>query len=607
MGEITPKIDPQQVLTDVTTELAKSAAASFWVKVKKFFKDLDAEDQIRYGEAYEEYLVNTRSKNSKVKTLIYRRMPKDLYSFYECIAVKYDGEKIDTSDINNLLNRARKTILTGTGGIGKSMLLRYLFLNTIDSTEYIPVLIELRSMNSMENKEIKLFDCIYTVLMNNGFYLEKEYFEKSMQEGGYVIFLDGFDELNREKSVIAAREIKNISDRYNKNHYILSSRPMDEFIGWNDFCEMSVCPLTKKQAISLIQKIEFDEIVKTRFLKALDEYLFDEYRSFASNPLLLTIMLMTFSNHASIPEKLNDFYEAAFTTLYNTHDATKDCYTRDIRTGLGCEDFKMVFAYLCFKSYFKNEFEFSEYKLRYYIQQAKTKFSNIKFTVDDFQDDLLLSVCMLVKDGLDYRFAHRSFQEYFAAWYTCKLMDDEQEKVLSVWMEQSTSVTTDEYLNMLFNMQPDKVNKIVFCPGIKKLKIIYEEKGFSLDLLSDLFKGVTVTTAVKGLQSFNLTIKDRYLCNIVRMACRLNGYEYGMDSRDKYEKDNAIVSRLRPNLDNGRFFDFQDVLKCISEEELLEIVIWFKRQIDFCFEVLERYVDNPIRRKKKLSSIIDEL
>lgn len=84
----------------------------------------------------------------------------------------------------------------------------------------------------------------------------------------------------------------------------------------------------------MIKKIDFDETVKEVFCKELDARLYDSYRSFASNPLLLNIMLLTFQKHAVIPERLNDFYEEAFVTLFNAHDATKDAYVRDIRCGL---------------------------------------------------------------------------------------------------------------------------------------------------------------------------------------------------------------------------------------------------------------------------------
>lgn len=104
-------------------------------------------------------------------------------------------------------------------------------------------------------------------------------------------------------------------------------------------------------------------------MNALENGMFEKYRSFASNPLLLSIMLMTFDERAEIPDKLNDFYEQAFSALFNVHDGSKDCFKRDIKSGLGADDFKTVFAYFCFKSYFKGDYQFTDSTLRHIIPQ----------------------------------------------------------------------------------------------------------------------------------------------------------------------------------------------------------------------------------------------
>ena len=158
-------IDSQQFLTNVATNIVEDSAKNAWNKIKKFFKDLDTKDSIRYKTAYEKYLINTKQKVSKIKTIIYRRAPKDLYSFYECIGVRYNGNTINTENINDILKVGNKIIVTGTGGVGKSILFKHLFLNTVAETEYIPVLIELRSFNIYDVKDISIYTAIYISLM----------------------------------------------------------------------------------------------------------------------------------------------------------------------------------------------------------------------------------------------------------------------------------------------------------------------------------------------------------------------------------------------------------------------------------------------------------
>ena len=610
-------IDSQQFLTSVASNIVEDSAKSAWSKIKKFFKDLDAKDSIRYKTAYEKYLANTEQKVSKIKTIIYRRAPKDLYSFYECIGVLYNGNTINTENINEILKIGNKIIVTGTGGVGKSILFKHFFLNTVAETEYIPVLIELRGFNIYDVKDISIYAAIYKSLKDNGFELSEEYFEYSLKEGAYIIFFDGYDEVNRDKTEKITSEIKSLSEKYGENKFFVSSRPSEEFIGWNDFCEVETLKLSKKQALNLVKKLEFDEVVKDTFYKELDRTLYDKYESFASNPLLLNIMLLTFQKHASIPERLNDFYDEAFVTLFNVHDATKDSYVRDIRSGLGCEDFKLIFSYICFKSYFNGEFQFSEARLRTYIQQAREKFDRFAFTVENFQEDLTQSVCMLIKEGGTYRFSHRSFQEYFAAWYTCKLVDDVQAKLLLNWIQESDSVLSDSYFTMLFDLQSEKVNKIIICPILKEVKKLYLHHGFSIELLNVFFEGMKFTERRRGekpIYSTSLTIKNKYLCYGLMLNNRLNMFPYSNDDTDN-EQEKQVFEKMEKYMMNKKRernsmrvnATFEEVLEVLEVDELLKHLEWFQKQIEFALQIVEKYDDKKISRKKKVATILEEL
>ena len=600
-------IDNKEVLTNAVAKVVEDAALGMWNKVKNYFSEVSAHEQIELGYAYEEYLKNTKAKNSKIKTLIYRHVPKELYSFYECVGVKYDGDIIDTKSINNIIEIGNKIIISGIGGIGKTTMLKHFYLNTIDDTSYIPVLVELRMVNSMSLDKIAMQDIIYCNLVNNGFRMEEKYYEYSLEEGGYVILLDGFDEINREKIPKLTEEIINFSGKYPQNKYILTSRPTDSFLGWNEYIEMDAMELTKDQALSLISKIDFDEKVKTTFYKELDEKLYDKYKSFASNPLLLTIMLLTFDNRASIPDKLNDFYEQAFATLFNMHDAAKEAYVRDIRTGLGCEDFKLIFAYFCFKSYFAGDTEFTEVKLRQYLEMCKQKFPTIAFKAEDFLTDLTQSVCMLVKEGINYRFTHRSFQEYFAAWYTCKLVDKDQVNLLTNWIKETDRIQMDSYFAMLYNLQSEKVNKIILYPGLKQVKKKYNELGYSLKFLKYLFSGVCIERNFEEngerKYAFSYRVKHRYLCNILRTTCELNGYSYPEINKE-FENEMAVKFKDKQI---GQQIYFSTVLKTISEQELLEATEWFKQQVDFAVNLANSYEEKTEKSGKKVSDILARL
>lgn len=597
--------------------IVKPLVTSAWKKVCNFFKDSLTENEIDYGSAYESYLNNTRKKYSKVKTLIYRHTPKDLYSFYESCNLRYESNIIDTSNINNVIKDFSKVIITGTGGIGKTTLLRHLYLNTIKETNFIPVFVELRNFNDKDN--ISLRDLIYQNLKENGFELEDKYYEYSLKKGAYVFLLDGFDEVNGNKKCKVQKCIQSFSDTYRNNRFIITSRPMDDLISLNDFTELESMELNKKQALSLISKIEFDEYLKEKFCDELNRMLYAKYKSFASNPLLLTIMLLTFEAHASIPDNLKDFYEQAFMTLFNMHDATKLAYKRDIRSNLGYNDFKTVFSYICFKSYFNSEYQFSHEKLREYIIEANNKFSDIKFNVNDFFEDLMLSVCMIIRDGNEYIFTHRTFQEYFAALYTCKLTDEYQKKLLKLHLRDIViRMDNDEYMKMLISMQNDKFINIILIPALKQLKKKYDEVGFSYELFSELFRGIRIMGFIarkdnKREYHLFLGIKDRYMCNILEISSWIKGskrihQEYNQDIILKLIELKNSDSKIKKN--KNALYDFLgwDFIKSTGlQDEILVEFKWVEKQLLDSFELINRYSSEVSAYKKTLRSFLDTL
>lgn len=445
--------------------------------IKKFSIDTWEHFKIDFDLAFINYLQNACAKYSHVKTILYKAEPQYLYDFFEVPYIEKDPQNLVLADnINTLLGISNFLVIKGTGGIGKSTLMKHLFLNEVEKKDLIPIFIELKDINDTDDN-YTLQDFIFSELEKFGSTLNKEYLEYALKSGCFLFLFDGYDEIITEKRNCFYKMLDTFCDKYSKNYYIVSSRPYSEFFEFKRFTILNTCPFSKEQAISLIQKIIFDDGIKQRFITALDNKLYETHKSFASNPLLLGIMLLTFDNYAEIPQKLHLFYANAFETLYEKHDATKAGYRREMLSELPYDSFRYIFSCFCFTTYAQGKIEFTKDELIAILKKISS--GKISFNVENYILDLVNSLCMLYKDGLNYKFSHRSFQEYFTAFFLKETSDDIM-KTLSakIIKEDIYRITHDSVFDMLFDMSKERFEQNILLPIIKKVEVEIGSNAF---------------------------------------------------------------------------------------------------------------------------------
>jgi len=461
---------------DIIKEILEKYCDPILAKTKKITKEKLDKIKIDLNITFIKYLKNSSQKYSKIKTILYRTEPKYIYNFFECPLLEKLEEhktelkknnKIKADDINNLLNISNFLIIQGTGGMGKSTLMKHLFINEITKKDLVPVFIELKDINDLKG-EYKINDLIYNKLCVLGSTLDKTGLEYALNSGCFLFLLDGYDEISSENRDYFFKELDSFCDKYSGNKYIISTRPYSDFIEFQRFTILKICDFDKGQVLSLIKRIEYDNEIKERFIKAVDKELYNRHKSFASNPLLLNIMLLTFDNYAEIPQKLHLFYANAFETLYSKHDATKSGYRRELKSGLSYDLFKKVFSCFCFTTYFQGKIEFSYDELIGVLKKVPMK---IDFNIKNYIDDLVNSVCVLYKEGLNYKFSHRSFQEYFTAIFLKELSDTNMTKMARQLINKDFhKIRYDNVFYMLYDMAEDRVEQNILLPIIKDLE-----------------------------------------------------------------------------------------------------------------------------------------
>ena len=248
-----------------------------------------------------------------------------------------------------------------------------MFIKVLKIHEQIPVLLFLRNLvfnqESLKNPDY-LCKQIYDHMQTLGFDIPWDAFKSSLATLNYVILLDGFDEVEYEYRKKLEFLINEFCKKYPHIILVVSSRPESSFVSWNGFCELEICPLTKKLIKIVIERSGLNSYdagnVNEEIIKVFQKKL--PYADFLRTPLLLTILCVTYKQFGELPDGVSTFYEQAFSALYSGQDRTKTGFVRSLESGLSFSDFKNLIEYICFKSYFNNEFSFSEKKLINYMK-----------------------------------------------------------------------------------------------------------------------------------------------------------------------------------------------------------------------------------------------
>lgn len=448
------------------------------------------------------YLNKVLHTYDKIKTLLYSEAPVPFYDFYVCNNIfryvpiyknnkrSYKHETIEHVTMEKLSAISNCIILSGTGGLGKSMMMRHLFLDATKrhaDTGIIPFFIQLK------NYRISFADLIDFIIFEISSLFPGISRERliSILESGTALFLfDGLDEINQETAANFQSALDAFINLYTNNQFVISSRPYSNFSAFTRFTVVNLESFSKAQSLELIDKLDFRSDmpeIKSKFRKELDMRLYWSHHGFSDNPLLLTIMLMTFEEFAEVPSKMHIFYQEAYTVLSKKHDANKGGFRRALSTGITTDQFADVLARFCAITYKDEKFEFSWTEMDRYFSDLKSKFSLYPKSTDDFIFDVCSNLCVMYLESNSYSFIHRSFQEYFCARFFARQKDKNLERIGALFEHNKLARRGDQTFQMLYDMIPEKVTEFILIPFLQKLLQKCDEEDGYHTFLRDIY------------------------------------------------------------------------------------------------------------------------
>ncbi|MEO9477803.1 MAG: NACHT domain-containing protein [Cyclobacteriaceae bacterium] len=449
-------------MEEITEKLLKTAVELTLESLSSLTSGWDSKLRSKFKGSFKTYTEETCKHCSAVYNLINKNNPANLTDIYvEPPFYFYTDKKEYTSFKKfNPFEKHNKILIKGTAGLGKSTLCKHLYLHFVQKNEGIPLFMELKHIN---NTKLTLWEFILNELKLTGVNINSEHISDLFKSGKFILILDGFDEVDPEIRHRLEIQLRELLKECRKLKIMISSRPDERLATWDNFRIIKLLPFTKDKSIELISKIDFNEEIKKNFTVLIGtEDIYSKFKSFLSNPLLTTIMFITYDEfgYNTLSDKMNIFYERAFEALLVRHDSTKSQFHRKFASNLNPYDIKIVAEAFSIQSYVDRAFAFSESQTVEYIKKSK-KLTKLDFETEFMLTDLTRSVCLLHLDGLNYTFTHRSFQEYLSAVYLSKLEHEYRRTLLNNVLK---NIETDNVIELLYSINHQLVIREIAIP-----------------------------------------------------------------------------------------------------------------------------------------------
>lgn len=478
------------------------------------------------------------------------------------------------------------------------MLLKHSFLKCYWEMLKIPIYIELRNLN---NYKSTFYNYIHELILNNKIKPNTNILERALKSGKFIFILDGFDEINIDKKEQTTQELEDFIDTNNKNYYLFSSRPGTGLESFSRLDAYKVLELSQHEINNFINiqcKILDDEELAKKIIDTINQDAKNSYREYLSNPLLLSMFILTYNDHPELPRSKSKFYFNVFDTLCSRHDSKKKAgYSHSKKTKLLTEDLYKILCAYGYVTVIEEQFNFE----KVYIIQKLTAIINklgYELNISDLLYDLTVSISIIIEDGLVYKFPHRTMQDFFAVMFIKDLEEKSRkiiyEKKINHLLESPKSNGTffelcsendriTYYENVLLPTLHTFCNK--YEPLTKKDQLLNFVNEFQITYLLEKVVGMTTFSSIQ------CTYKEKKICYIADLQnSALIRYVMSDEITDDVFQDTTTCEKLL-NFNNKTISDeyYSDLIRDNCNKYTFPIYKYSDEERKLLFQILPTF------------------
>ena len=459
------------------------------------------------NEHIRKYLKDAIDYYSKVKMLYYSEDPP--YDFEKIVEpLDVTQNFVAYSRFQDKVERIKLTpekikeisphlLIKGGGGSGKSWLIKHLFFQyakEFDTSSIVPYLISLENYKQCVTVESLIYESVRL------FKLSQDIIRKNIENKKVVLLLDGYDEIAIDSKQSFDEELSAFIQKYPGIRIIMTSRPIELLGIDSSFKYLYILPLTEEQQSSIVSKLfrikkldpwvanlilnhrYKDDLFKTPLFlsywyndwKKREKYLinylqFQSTKSKQFGQVAPNMYREIYSCSIYHAKNIYAIYEALATKSYKrqsvrnlgyTNISVKQMFSVIIKfVAIAYKDHVMAFDNCSVDKYLNNALEDESQELRaipreYYIQDLTDNLSILNYAdgMYYYTSPKIIRFCVA-------RFLQLLNDDDFIRWF----------KDLNLYQVEDSEI--NDLFEMLYELDPNKIEKNIFCHFIKNRMI----------------------------------------------------------------------------------------------------------------------------------------
>ncbi|MEH2368227.1 NACHT domain-containing protein [Nostoc sp.] len=324
-----------------------------------------------------------------------------------------------------VVQRHSKLMVLGKPGAGKTTFLKYLAMQCIEErfqVNRVPLFITLKDFAEAPKKP-DILKFIVQLLSSCGVLHTSVAVEKLLKQGKALVLLDGLDEVREEDTKRVLRQIREFSDLFHTNQFVITCRIAAKEYTYQSFTEVEMADFDEKQIAIFAQNwFQLTDPVKSkRFIEKLKQN--EPIQELASSPLLLTLLCLVFGDSGDFPANRSELYQEGLDVLLKKWDAKRNIEREQVYKNLSLQRKEDLLSQIGLTTFEQKDYFFKQKTAEAYIadfirnlHNADTDPEVLKLDSEAVLKSIEAQHGLLVERAKGiYSFSHLTFHEYFAA------------------------------------------------------------------------------------------------------------------------------------------------------------------------------------------------